>query len=164
MDKEFRTRIEGELSIGVASGSELLDVTAVVGLAASHGHEAGLLVHHLVDLVKSVATLALQVAHGSRVDGTAAGTHHDAVERRQAHGGVHALPVLDGAQGSAGANVAHDDLAGLEAHGAGGVADLLDLAIGLNVVSGVHGSLELHHAACRRRPWAGRRCGRPRAC
>ena len=47
--------------------------------------------------------------------------------------------------GSADIGAGNDDLAGLEAHGAGGVADLLDLAIGLNVVAGVHGSLELHH-------------------
>ena len=132
--------IEGELSLGVASGGELLDVTAVVGLAASHGHEAGLLVHHLVDLVKSVATLALQVAHGSRVDGTAAGTHHDAVERRQAHGGVHALPVLDGAQRSAGANVAHDDLAGLAV---GHLGDLLGDVTVAGAVSAILADMQL---------------------
>lgn len=49
------------------------------------------------------------------------------VERRQAHGGVHALAVLDGAQGSAGADMAHDDLAGLAV---GHLGDLLgDVAI-----------------------------------
>ena len=105
--------VEGELSIGVTSGGELLDVAAVVGLAAGHSQKAGLLVHHLVDLVEGVAAFALQVAHSSRVDGAAAGAHHDTVERRQAHGGVHALAVLDGAQGSAGTDVAHDDLASL---------------------------------------------------
>ena len=89
--------IEGELSLGVTSSGELLDVAAVVSLAAGHSQKAGLLVHHLVDLVEGVAAFALQVAHGSRVDGAAAGTHHDTVERRQAHSGVHALAVLDGA-------------------------------------------------------------------
>ena len=119
--------IEGELSLGVTSSGELLNVAAVVGLATGHSQKARLLVHHLVDLVEGVATLALQVAHGSRVDGTAAGAHHDAVERRQAHGGVHALAVLDGAQGSAGADMAHDDLAGLAV---GHLGDLLgDVAI-----------------------------------
>ena len=114
--------VEGELSIGVTSGGELLDVAAVVGLAAGHSQKAGLLVHHLVDLVEGVATLALQVAHGSRVDGAAAGAHHDAIERGEAHGGVHALAVLDSAQGSAGADMAHDDLAGLAV---GHLGDLL---------------------------------------
>lgn len=119
--------IEGELSLGVTSSGELLNVAAVVGLATGHSQKARLLVHHLVDLVEGVATLALQVAHGSRVDGAAAGAHHDAVERRQAHGGVHALAVLDGAQGSAGADMAHDDLAGLAV---GHLGDLLgDVAI-----------------------------------
>ena len=114
--------IEGKLGLGVTASGELLDVAAVVGLAAGHSQKAGLLVHHLVDLVEGVAALALQVAHGSRVDGAAAGAHHNAVERRQAHGGVHALAVLDGAQGSAGADMAHDDLAGLAV---GHLGDLL---------------------------------------
>ena len=119
--------IEGELGLGVTSSGELLNVAAVVGLATGHSQKARLLVHHLVDLVEGVATLALQVAHGSRVDGAAAGAHHDAVERRQAHGGVHALAVLDGAQGSAGADMAHDDLVGLAV---GHLGDLLgDVAI-----------------------------------
>ena len=114
--------IEGELSLGVTSSGELLNVAAVVGLATGHSQKARLLVHHLVDLVEGVATLALQVAHGSRVDGAAAGAHHDAVERGEAHGGVHALAVLDGAQGSAGADMAHDDLASLAV---GHLGDLL---------------------------------------
>ena len=114
--------VEGKLSLGVTSGGELLDVAAVVGLAAGHSQKAGLLVHHLVDLVEGVAALALQVAHGSRVDGAAAGAHHDAVERGEAHSGIHALAVLDGAQGSAGADMAHDDLAGLAV---GHLGDLL---------------------------------------
>ena len=46
--------------------------------------------------------------------------------------------------GSADVGAGDDDLTGLKLHGAGGVADLLDLAVGFDVVTGVHGSQELH--------------------
>ncbi len=107
--------VHGHLAVGVTVVGTLLDVTGVGGLGGD-GQQTGLLVHHGVDLVDAHAGDAVEVEHGGRVDGAAAGAHDQAVERGQAHGGVHALAVLDGAQGGAGAQVAGDELMGLVAH------------------------------------------------
>ena len=64
----------------------------------------------VIGLISAAVIQILSLIH---IYGAAAGAHHDTVERRQAHGGVHALAVLDGAQGSAGTDVTHDDLASL---------------------------------------------------
>ena len=48
--------------------------------------------------------------HDSRVDRAAARAHHQAVERRQAHRGVHGDAMVDGAHGAAVAQMAGDEL------------------------------------------------------
>ena len=65
-------------------------------------------------LVGGDAELVLQVDDGVRVDVAHAGAHDHALERGKAHGSVHALAVLDGADGAAGAQVAGDDLGVLD--------------------------------------------------
>ena len=104
--------IEGHAAVPVAVIGTKLDV-ARVGRDAREGEQAGLLVHHGVDLVDGIAADALQVADRGGVDGSAAGAHDEAVERREAHGGVHVLAVLDRGERSAGAEVAAHELVGL---------------------------------------------------
>ena len=97
--------VEGEQAALVALGGARADVAGVVGNARD-GKQTGLLVHHVVDFLVAVAALALQVAHGGRVDGTATGAHHQAVERCEAHRGIAAHTVLDSGERSAVAQVA----------------------------------------------------------
>ena len=107
--------LHGHGAVLVALVHALLDVARVGGLGAD-GEQAGLLVHHGVDLVDGVAADAVEIEHRGRVDGAGAGAHDEAVERGEAHGGVHALAVLDGAEAGAGAEVAAHELVGLIAH------------------------------------------------
>ena len=99
--------IEGEQAALVALGGARTDVTGVVG-DARDGKQTRLLVHHVIDFLVAVAALALQVAHGSRVNGTTTGAHHQAVERREAHRGIAAYTVLDGGKRGAVAQMARE--------------------------------------------------------
>ena len=86
--------VEGEQAALVTLGGARADVAGVVG-DTRDGKQTGLLVHHVVDFLIAVAALALQVTHGGWVDGTATGTHHQTVERRETHRGIAADAVLD---------------------------------------------------------------------
>ncbi len=86
-----------------------LNVARVRGLTRDRQH-TGLLVHHGVDLVDGVATNAVQEEYGSRVNRTTARTHYQAIKRGKAHGGIHAVAILDGAQRSTRAQVAAHEL------------------------------------------------------
>ncbi len=97
--------IEGEQAALVALGGARADVAGVVG-DTRNGKQAGLLVHHVVDFLVAVAALALQVAHGGRVNGTTTGAHHQAVKRREAHRGIAAHAVLNGGKRSTVAQMA----------------------------------------------------------
>ena len=63
--------------------------------------QTGFLVYKLVEAVDIVAVLLADEEKNSRVDGTRAGTHDQAFERSETHGGVGALAVQNG--GAAGA-------------------------------------------------------------
>lgn len=97
--------IEGEQAALVTLGGARTDVSGIVG-DARDGKQTGLLVHHVVDFLVAVAALALKIAHGGRVDGTATGTHHQTVKRREAHRGIAAHAVLDGGKRSTVAQMA----------------------------------------------------------
>ena len=97
--------IEGEQAALVTLGGARADVAGVVG-DARDGKQTRLLVHHVIDFLVAVAALALQVAHGGRVDGTTTGAHHQAIERRETHRGVAAHAVLDSSERSTVAQMA----------------------------------------------------------
>ena len=54
--------------------------------------------------------------HDADVKVAAAGAHHEAFHRGEAHGGVHRLAVFDGADGGAASEVAADDLGVVVVH------------------------------------------------
>ena len=74
------------------------------------GVSTSLAVEDGAHLVRGAAQLLHEVEDGVGVDVAHAGSHDHALERGESHGGIHALAVLDGANGTAGADVASDYL------------------------------------------------------
>ena len=98
-----------ELIALVAGLSTLLDVAVVAG-NLRNAQNTGLLVHDGIDLIGSEILLLHEQRNDSGIDGTAAGTHHDAFQGSQTHGGIEALAVLNGSDGRTVAQMAGNDL------------------------------------------------------
>ncbi len=86
---------EGNLGAHVAFARGLRQGAHVVR-QAGEAEEARFLVHELVEAVDIVAVLLADEEEHCRVDGTRAGTHDEAFERGEAHGGINALAVQNG--------------------------------------------------------------------
>ena len=98
-----------ELIALVAFLGALLDVAVVAGYLRN-AQDTGLLVHDGVDLIGSEILLLHEQRNDRGIDGTAAGTHHDAFQGSQTHGGIEALAVLNGSDGRTVAQMAGNDL------------------------------------------------------
>ena len=124
LDDAADEHLEGEGGVLIAGVGGVHDVAHVAAADAADGEQAGLLVQDGVDVLGGVADLD-HAEHGGGVHVAAAGSHHEALERGEAHGGVDDLAVLDGGHAAAVAEVAGDDrdVFGLPAEefGGGGV-------------------------------------------
>ena len=88
-------RFEGDLCAHVAFACSLRQGAHVVR-ESGEAEEARFLVHELVEAVDIVAVLLADEEEDSRVDASGAGTHDEAFERGEAHGGINALAVQNG--------------------------------------------------------------------
>ena len=82
---------------------------AHVGRQPRHAEHAALAVQHGIHLVEGDALAAHDVGEDGRIDGAGARAHHEALQRREAHGGVDGLPVVDRRDGAAVAQMARDE-------------------------------------------------------
>ena len=92
----------------VATGGGVKHV-AHVGARAGNAQDAAFLVQDLVHLVERLAFAAHDVGEDGRVDVARTRAHHQTLERREAHGGVDGLAVVDGRDRTAVAQVARDE-------------------------------------------------------
>ena len=108
--------------------ARLFQAAHVVG-QAGQAEQAAVLVEHGVDLLQAPAQGARQVTMQVGVDIAAAGAHHQAFQRGQAHAGVAALAVDDGAGGAAVAQVRREPAAGGIGHPSHLRGALADVAV-----------------------------------
>ena len=101
--------LEDEPGLGIAGRGKVFHLAGVGGLLRQ-AEEAGFAVEDRGKFVRGETEFLLEVEHGVGVDVAHAGAHDHALERGEAHGGIDALAVLDRADGTAGAEVAGDDL------------------------------------------------------
>lgn len=102
--------VEGNLGALVAFACGLGQGAHVVGKSRKT-QQARFLVHEFVEPVDVVAVLLVEVEEDGRVDASAAGAHHQAVQRGEAHGGVYALAVQNGGAGTAVTEMSRDEAA-----------------------------------------------------
>ena len=102
---------DGQLGVGFSGVIPGGDV-AHVGIAGQ-AQQTALLVHHGQHFGGGHVLAVADEFHHGGVKRAAAGAHHQAVQRGDAHAGVHALAVHAGGQGGAVAQVADDDLVAL---------------------------------------------------
>ncbi len=101
--------LEYELGLRVSSVGQFVQFAGIRSFGGKT-QETGFAVEDGGHLVRVYTQFLLQVQHGVGVNITHAGTHNHTLQRGEAHGSVYALAVLDGADGTAGAQVAGDDL------------------------------------------------------
>ncbi len=96
--------VERELGPVVAVGDALQDLTHVRG--AGQRQQTALAVERLGDLGFGESRMARKVQNRARVDGARARGHDQALERGEAHRGVHRTSAPHGGERRAGAEVA----------------------------------------------------------
>ena len=69
-----------------------------------------LLVHEVVHLLGREVLVLHDEGHDGRVDGSATGSHHEAVQGCESHGGIHRHAMVDGAHRAPVAQMARDEL------------------------------------------------------
>ena len=87
--------------------ASLDEVAEVAGYAAQAQH-AGLLVQHAHDFLQRQVLLMGDILDDAGVEAAGASAHHEALQRRKTHGGIHRLTIADGGDGSAVTQMAHD--------------------------------------------------------
>ena len=101
--------VVGELRLLIAMADDLLEV-AQVARGPGDAQKARLAVEDPVHLVRAQMLLLHDGRDDGGVNRARARVHHDAVERRVAHRGVHAVAVVDGADRRARAQMAGNHL------------------------------------------------------
>ena len=99
-----------QLGAAVAPGGGLAERLHRAAQAGEAQQAAGV----VEDLVEGggAQALAQQVQQQARIEGAAAASHHQALQGREAHGGVEAEAIADGAEGAARPQVATDQSQG----------------------------------------------------
>ncbi|VAQ32310.1 Uncharacterised protein [Klebsiella pneumoniae] len=108
----FRQAVAVNVHCAFSVGFFLIVVFHVAAVAGDFGQtqQAGLFGQHFVDRVNAHAQGVVQMEDDGRIDVTGAGTHHQAFQRGQTHGGVNAFTVTDSGNRTTVAEVAGDDV------------------------------------------------------
>ena len=100
--------VDGEIGVFVALRCSIEHV-AHVAACTGNAQDAALAVQYRVHLVEGPALAAHDVGDDGRVDRARTRSHHEALERREAHGGVDGLAVVHGRDRPAVAQVAGNE-------------------------------------------------------
>ena len=100
--------VDGQLRVFVAGRGRVEHIAHIAALARD-AQDAALLVQDFVHLVERLALAAHDVRDDRGVDRTRARAHHQALERREAHGRVDGLAVVHGRDRTAVAQMARDE-------------------------------------------------------